>query len=115
MPNSEDSDLTNFEKLQRRENYIHPDSNNFYNYSLIHPNSDKLKIEILQGLLWSIGILIMKYIINLNDHQIENFTNNYMIGVKDLIEIKGINKILMKLLVNLFDYEDKRFSMIYIM
>jgi hypothetical protein len=107
--------LNNFDDIKNRETFIHPD----YLYSTINRSSafkfDNPEIEPLQGLLWSIGIIIMKYIVNVNEIQIGELRSIYMIGIGDLIEKKEVNKILLMFLNNLFNYEKNRFSSIYVM
>ncbi len=94
---------------------MHPDYSNCCKSGSSQFKTHGVNIEVIQGLLWSIGILIMKYIIDLNDDQIEKFKNNYIIGNSDLTDIKEINKIFLIFLNYLFDYQDIHFSEIYLM
>jgi len=95
---------------------MHPkifESNNRFDFSV---DSYCLISEISKGLLWSIGILIMKYIIGLKDHQIKMLRDNYIMGKRDFYEdLNGINKSLLIFIKNIFNYEDNRFSSIYLM
>lgn len=107
--------MKNIDDIENTETFIHPD----YCHSIINSSStfkfNNSEIQPLQGLLWSIGIIIMKYIMNLNDIQIEELRSPYMINICDSIEKKEVNKSLLKFLNNLFNYENKRFSSVYVM
>lgn len=88
--------------------------NNANKYSF-ESNSECFGVDRFQGLFWSIGILVMKYIIDIKEDLIENFRNNSIDRIADSIERKGMNKIFLVFLKNLFEYEDKLFAKVYLM
>jgi len=99
--------------LNKIEQFVHPFSINKETKIKNYVSFEKdLKIN---GLLWSFGIIIIKYVLGFSNEEIIEIKANILSNEKILKENIKINKIFVIFLENIFLYDNSIFSNIYYM